>query len=243
MRRGAVWAIAGRARCVAFPGAALVALTGTLLGCAPAASTVPLGRGPLAIAEQDAEARAVAKRGHSPRPEPKHPEPAAPSEAVAKADGAKAADGEADDEEDEAKPGSSKLGSKQPAFEGMYAGDDIAVFRISGFPEREERDDKAKIRIEPASGDSINITLINSEDGTDLCQLVARIEGHAALIEGAQPCFSDGSEGSLEAELTSGRAVLEGDRLRMDAKGKLSVALPDQELDGEVSYTFKGERQ
>jgi hypothetical protein len=242
-RRGAVWAVADAAHGLALPSAALAALASVLFGCAPAASTVPLGRGPLAIAEEDAEARAVAKRGSAPRTERKHAEPVAKEEPVAKADSsavAPAEDGESD--ADDAK-GSSKPGAKQPAFEGLYAGDDIAVFRISGFPEREQRDDKAKIRIEPGAGDSISITLINSEDGTDLCQLVARIEGHAALIEGAQPCFSDGSEGSLEAELTSGRAVLEGDRLKMDAQGTLSVALPDQELDGEVSYTFKGERQ
>jgi hypothetical protein len=213
--------------------------------CAPPASTVPLGSGPLALAERDAEARAEAKHAHPPartRPEPAAPEP------MAKADASKAALGGADDaddadDDDGAKPGAREQTARQPAFEGLYAGDDIAVFRITGLPEREQRDDKAKIRIEPGSADNINITLINSEDGSDLCQLVARIDGHAALIETAQPCFSDGGEGSLEAELTSGRVVLEGDRLRMDAQGTLSVALPDQELDGELSYTFKGERQ
>jgi hypothetical protein len=244
MRRGRVLARVGAAPRVPFPHAALAALAFVILGCAPTASTVPLGRGPLAIAEQDAEARAVAKRVQAARTERKRPEPAASSEPVAKADSAKADIDDADEDDgDEAKSGSAKPGSKEPAFEGLYAGDDIAVFRISGFPEREQRDDKAKIRIEAASGGKLEITLINSEDGTDLCQLVARIEGHAALIEGAQPCFGDGSEGSLEAELTSGRAVIEGDRLRMDAQGTLSVALPDQELDGEVTYTFKGERQ
>jgi hypothetical protein len=246
MRRSAVWAAAGAARRGALPSVVLAMLAGALLGCAPAASTVPLGRGPLAIAEQDAEARALAKRSHPPaRAERKHAEPAVVSEPVAKADSAKAvpADTDDDDDDDDEKSGSSKRASRQPAFEGLYAGDDIAVYRIAGIPDREERDDKAKIRIEAGSGDSINITLINSADGSDLCQLVARVEGHTALIENAQPCFSDGSEGSPEAELTSGRAVLEGDRLRMDAQGTISLPLPDQELDGELSYTFKGDRQ
>ena len=131
----------------------------------------------------------------------------------------------------------------EPSFEGLFAGDDVAVFRLTGFPEREQRDDQAKIRIEKASAGNVSITLINSEDGSDLCELLARVEGNAALIESAQPCFSDGSEGSLEAELTSGRAVLDGDRLTMVAEGTLSVALPDQELEGELSYSFEGERQ
>jgi hypothetical protein len=223
----------------------LAASVSTPLGCAPPASTIPLGSGPLAIAEQDAEARAVAKHAHPPaRAERARPEPASAPEPMAKGDASKAALGGTDDadDDDEPQPGA-KQAARPPAFEGLYAGDDIAVFRISGLPEREQRDDKAKIRIEPGSADNINVTLINSEDGSDLCQLVARIEGHAALIESAQPCFSDGGEGALEAELTSGRVVLEGDRLKMDAKGTLSVALPDQELDGELSYTFKGERQ
>ena len=129
------------------------------------------------------------------------------------------------------------------AFEGLYAGDDVAIYRLTGFPEREERDDKAKIRIEKASGDNVGIILVNSADGSDLCELVARVEGNAALIESAQPCFSDGSEGSLEAELTSGRAVLDGDRLKMDAEGTLSVSLPDQDLDGQLTYSFEGKRQ
>jgi hypothetical protein len=126
----------------------------------------------------------------------------------------------------------------------MYAGADIAVYRLTGYPEREEKDDKAKIRIEKPAGGNVSITLINTADGSDLCELTARVDGNAALIESAQPCFSDGSEGSLEAELTSGRAVIEGDQLKMDAEGTLSgVSPPDQEVDGQLTYSFKGERQ
>jgi hypothetical protein len=87
----------------------------------------------------------------------------------------------------------------------------------------------------------VSIIIINSADGSDMCELVARVEGNAALIESEQPCFSSGDEGSLEAQLTSGRAVLEGDRLSMNAEGTLSV--PDQDLDGEMTYTFDGKRQ
>jgi hypothetical protein len=210
------------------------------LACAPSPSTVPLGLGPLALAEQEArEAEAASKRRPSssaPRARAARQPAAEPAPAAAQAESPDAAK-----EEGEAPAPAST--PREPAFEGLYAGVDVAVFRLTGFPEREQRDDKAKIRIEAASGGNVGITLINSEDGSDLCELIARVEGNSALIESAQPCFSDGSEGSLEAELTSGRAVLDGDRLTMEAEGTLSVSLPDQELDGQLTYSFEGERQ
>lgn len=215
-----------------------------LLGCAPAVNPAPLGLGPLAIAERDAERDAKAHAAASQHP--RGARRAAVATASPEGPGAKVEvpaaavddkDGDGDSE------GSPVTATATPSFEGLYAGDDIAVFRLTGFPEREQRDDKAQIRIEWATADSVSITLINSEDGSDLCELLARVEGNAALIESAQPCFSSGGEGSLEAELTSGRAVLEGDQLRMNAEGTLSVAFPDQELDGELTYSFEGERQ
>jgi hypothetical protein len=232
----------GGARFSRLVGAACAALAGhvSLVGCAPAASNTPLGMGPLAVAELRAQ------------PAPKAEAPAAekPSAEVAPAAGeavvaagespAKAAQTEETSESSEA-PASDA--SNAGDFEGVFAGDDIAVFRLTGFPEREQRDERAKIRIEKADPGSVTITLINSEDGSDLCELNARVDGKAALIESAQPCFSDGGEGSLEALLTSGRAVLNGDHLRMDAEGTLSVALPDQELDGKLTYSFKGKRE
>jgi hypothetical protein len=213
-----------------------------LAACAPQVSSVPLGRGPLALAESEAVQRAESTQQHGGAPARKAPKsPKAPApEAAAEPDSDPAA---ATDDVDEIVIEATPKGKAAPVFEGMYAGDDIAVFRITGLPEREQRDDKAKIRIDKTSDTAVTITLINSEDGSDLCSLAARVEGNSALIESAQPCFSDGGEGSLEAELTSGRAVLAGDRLRMDAEGTLSVALPDQDLDGELSYSFKGERQ
>jgi hypothetical protein len=218
-------------------------------GCGPRASSVPLGLGPLAVAERDAELAAVeAKRKSGKPPPPARSRAAAAAPALVAKENASEAS--AKSEVDEASKPERGAGDDKnataatpPAFEGLYAGDDIAVFRLTGFPDREQRDDKAKIRIEKSAPGNVSITLINSEDGSDLCQLSARVEGNAALLESAQPCFSDGGEGSLEAELTSGRAVLEGDRLKMDAEGTLSVVLPDQELDGELTYSFKGERQ
>lgn len=177
-------------------------------GCAPSASTVPLGLGPLARAEQDAQAQADAdqrRRAPKKRAARAVAEAPAPAEAVAKVEPSS----RDSDAEDDSKAGASSS-SAPVAFEGLFAGDDTAVYRLTGIPEREEHDDKAKIRVEKAASGNVTITLINSTDGSDLCALVARVEGNAALIESAQPCFGDGSEGSIEAELTSGRAVLRG---------------------------------
>ena len=225
-----------------YSGAALLYAAAALmwLGCAPSPSTIPLGLGPLAIAERARDAELAAAAHQKPKASAARPRVAqapAPKTPAAEPD---TVDGAAAEEEPSAPAASDTSGA---AFEGLFAGDDVAIYRLTGFPDREERDDKAKIRIEKASGDNVGIILVNSADGSDLCELVARVEGNVALIESAQPCFSDGSEGSLEAELTSGRAVLDGDRLKMDAEGTLSVSLPDQDLDGQLTYSFEGKRQ
>jgi hypothetical protein len=224
-------------------GALELALASTL-ACAPPASSVPLGLGPLAVAERDAQAQAEANRRKSkPKPARRRAAAAPAREPLAKKEAPKAEASAEKGDGEEATNADAAPSTASPRFEGMYAGEDVAVFRWTGTGEQEQRDDKAKIRIEKASAGNVSITLINSTDGSDLCTLLARVEGNAALIESAQPCFGDGSEGSPEAELSSGRAVLEGDRLSMTAQGTISLALPDQELDGELRYTFEGERQ
>jgi hypothetical protein len=208
-------------------------------------SSVPLGLGPLAIAERDAQAQAALnRRKRQPKPSRRAAVAAAPTQEPLATPPAPKANAAAETPDGEKASNEGAASAAAPAsFEGLYAGDDVAVYRWTGSPEQEQRDDKAKIRIDKASAGNVSITLINSADGSDLCQLVARVEGNAALIESAQPCFGDGAEGSPEAELTSGRAVLDGDRLSMNAEGTISLALPDQELEGELSYTFEGERQ
>ena len=150
---------------------------------------------------------------------------------------------EADGDSDEETAASEAPSAGAPVFEGLFAGEDVAVFRLSGFPDREQKDPKAQIRIKKDSESQVRITLINSENGSDLCELVARVEGNAALLESAQPCFTSEEEGAIQAELTSGRAVVEGDRLTMDAEGTLFVELADQEIPGALEYSFKGRRQ
>ncbi len=212
-------------------------------GCTPRVSSAPLGLGPLAIAEQNArqaEPSAAKSKPSRPRPAPKSAASAATAEAEAKPE----SDGEANLEDVSEVSDSDKAASADaPAFVGLFAGRDVAVFRISGQPEREELDEKAKIRIESDSPTQLRIVLINSTDGSDLCELSAEAKGNSAQLDGGQPCFTAEGDGAIQAEMTSGTVTLSGDRLSMTAEGTLSGRLGDQEFDGSLSYSFKGRRQ
>ncbi|HVZ30950.1 MAG TPA: hypothetical protein VG963_00905, partial [Polyangiaceae bacterium] len=122
-------------------------------------------------------------------------------------------------------------------------GKDVAVFRIEGFPDRQELDDHARIRVESEGTSSLRVVLVNSDNGSDLCVLEAEVEGSSATLQGEQPCFTSDDEGAIQAQVTSGTLVLNGDRLRLDAEGALQVTLADQELEGDLTYSFKGDRQ
>jgi hypothetical protein len=213
-------------------------------GCAPKANGVPLGLGPLALAEQSATSaeRSAEKTKQARRPRPASPPPA--TSAATKAEAAADEDAKPDLEDvSEASEADAPAGKEVPAFAGLFAGKDVAIFRITGMPERQELDDKAKIRIESDSPTQLRIVLINTTDGSDMCELSAEVQGNSAQLDGGQPCFTAEGEGAIQAELTSGTVTLTGDRLNMTAEGTLSVALAEQELDGNLSYSFKGKRQ
>jgi len=216
---------------------------GASAACGPKPSTTPLGLGPLALAEQAslAQRKPAAARPHSAARAASAP--AAPIALATKSndDDDSATEHDASSEKPSAE--SKSKAKAAPAFAGLFAGKDVAIFRISGMPERQELDDKARIRVESESATQLRVVLINSEDGSDLCELSAEVQGSAATIDGGQPCFSSEGEGAIHAELTSGTVVLNGDRLSMDAEGSLSVAVGDDELDGDLSYSFKGKRQ
>jgi hypothetical protein len=199
--------------------------------------------GPLALAEQQTLA-AEHKPAHPRRRSAvAHAAPAPSSTPVARSDTSDAPASSEPEEPDEPPSAGTQHSAGAPEFAGLFAGKDVAVFRIAGMPERQELDDKARIRIESESPTQLRIVLINSENGSDLCELTAEVQGNSAQLDGGQPCFTAEGEGAINAELTSGTVVLSGDRLSMEAEGKLSVALAEEELDGSLSYSFKGRRQ
>jgi hypothetical protein len=234
-------------RFASIPASALIALAFAACaasGCAPKASSTPLGWGPLALAEQQSLA-AEHKSAHPRRRSAVAHAAAAPSSApVARSDASDAPAASEPEEADEPKSAQGKHTVAGAAdFAGLFSGKDVAIFRIAGMPERQELDDKARIRVESESPTQLRVVLINSENGSDLCELTAEIQGNSAQLDGGQPCFTAEGEGAINAELTSGTVVLTGDRLSMEAEGTLSVTLAEEELDGSLSYSFKGRRQ
>ncbi|HKO92985.1 MAG TPA: hypothetical protein VJU61_17640 [Polyangiaceae bacterium] len=216
---------------------------GLWLGCAPKVSAIPLGIGPLALAEQNA----TKEQARTTPPSASRPPPptvaAAPLVSNSAADDAPEEPDEVAEEPSASAAEPSATAGNASAFVGLFAGKDVAIFRISGLPERQEVDDRAKIRIESDSPTELRVALINSENGSDLCELSAEVQGHSAVLDAGQPCFSSEGEGAISAELSSGVLVLQGDRLSMEAEGTLSVSLAEDQLDGELSYSFKGKRQ
>jgi hypothetical protein len=175
----------------------------------------------------------------------RQPHPASPAPAVV----AQKTDPEEGAEEDKAgdvaevSEADTAASKEPPAFAGLFAGKDVATYRISGQPERQELDDKAKIRVESDSATQLRVVLINTTDGSDMCELSAEIQGNSAQLDGGQPCFGAEGEGAIQAELNSGTVTLTGDRLSMTAEGTLSGTLGEQEFEGSLSYSFKGKRQ
>jgi hypothetical protein len=223
---------------------ALAVAAGAGSGCAPKTSNTPLGSGPLALTEQQALAAEPKPAHPRRRSAAAHTAPAPSSAGVARAEPSDApASSDAEEPDEPASADAKHAGAGAPDFAGLFAGKDVAIFRISGLPERQELDDKARIRIQSESPTQLRVVLINSENGSDLCELTAQIQGNSAQLDGGQPCFTAEGEGAINAELTSGTVVLNGDRLSMEAEGTLSVALAEEELDGSLSYSFKGRRQ
>lgn len=217
------------------------------IACSPEVSQVPLGLGPLALAERRADEEAA-------RPDSPSPSPDSPAAA-----GAAQPDEEADDDDDEEAPADEQ---EEPAdgassdddddegdptagvvrFAGSYSGTDVLTYRIENVPERSQTDDQAKIRIDEESPTEIRIVIINTATGEDMHALRALVSGNLAEIEPGQPCFAPEGQTAFAAEVMAGTALLEGDRLTLEARGELSLEIADQQVHGDLEYTFEGSR-
>jgi hypothetical protein len=62
-------------------------------------------------------------------------------------------------------------------------------------------------------------------------------------LSSAEPCFTSDDDDSVSAMINTGQATLKDDRLTFRAEGELSVAVGDQTLSGDLSYSFEGKRQ
>jgi hypothetical protein len=125
---------------------------------------------------------------------------------------------------------------------GEYLGEDVSLVRIPGFPERTERDPKARTRVEQPTTERVTLIIIDSAKLVPLCTLAARLSGVIATIEPGQRCFDEGNE--VEGRVKQGSARFEpGKRLVMDMLVELTLSADEEEtLRGEVTYHFDGKQ-
>ena len=204
---------------------------------APLPSTTPLGEGPKVAAEKqtrEREARALeARRSESApdagAPSSPSPEPAKPKNApVAKAEDA---DADAATPSEADKPGAASKPAGAVVLAGLYAGSDSSTFRLSGMPERTEKDPKAKTRVSDKSDGSVDLIAIDSSNGKDICTLHATPKGKDRkefTVTPGQHCFESGAGMSLKAsaaltadaaqikETASGFFVMKGSIIKLN---------------------------
>jgi hypothetical protein len=208
-------------------------------------SREPLGEGPLAKAEAverakaeaEAEARAASSSG-STLPDagkaPKAPKtPSGPSPtptAVASAEGAEAG-------ADAGAAGADAAAPTPPVLDiaGEYVGSDISTISVAG-QNQEQKDDKARTRVEVPGPGEVNFTFVASNTGTDICTLKAKLVGKTATLTPGQSCWTDDG-GGTDGTLTRGTATFTDKRLVIDADFDLSLS---GGMSGSLVYHFDG---
>lgn len=130
------------------------------------------------------------------------------------------------------------------AFDGEYRGEDTAIYRMRGMPERTERDPGARTRAKSTSEGAVDFVLIDSSNGSDICTLSATFAGGVATITPGQRCFEQSGQGvSVTGNVTRGTATLDGTRLRLEASLDVEMDLGDTDLSGTLEYRFQGTRR
>lgn len=220
------------------------------LGCAPQLpSTTPLGEGPQVKAESllreeedkalEAKAKKAPTAGASEAPPPEAPAPPPPETPAApppKTAG----------ESPKPEPAGSKApAGKKPAtpvvYAGEYVGSDTSTYKMEGM-ERDEKDDKARTRVEGA-GPDISVTFIDSGSGKDICTLKAQMTGKTGSFAAGQKCW--GSDGpGMTGTLTRGSASFDDKKLVIDADFDIQVGGEgDFKMSGTLHYHFEGTRK
>ncbi len=217
---------------------------------APLPSTTPLGEGPLVAVEakrrakeeealrdkrasSDAGARPASSSEKSASATP--PPAGEPDAAAAEADGG-------------TQPSTADAGSSKPAtgplvLAGLYVGHDESIFRLSGMPERNEKDPNAKTRVVDKPDGSLDLIAIDSSNGKDICTLHATPNGKdrkSFTVTAGQHCFESGA--GMSATLTKGSAKLDSGKLTLDLFFDLEVGNQDFQLSGTLEYHFEGDK-
>jgi hypothetical protein len=147
-------------------------------------------------------------------------------------------------------PPPSKPGAPQPSsaavaeFVGDYLGEDVATYRISGLPDRTERDPKARITVKESSGNELSFVLVDSSNGKDICTLSGSLKESSVTIAAGQKCFEQSEgEASAAATVKKGSARFEKKRLVLELDLDFEMSSGGRKLSGSLDYEFDGKRQ
>jgi hypothetical protein len=127
---------------------------------------------------------------------------------------------------------------------GDYLGEDVATYRISGLPDRTERDPKARITVKASSGTQILFVLVDSSNGKEICTLSGDLKESAVTIGTGQKCFEQSEgEAAAAATVTKGSARFEKKRLVLELDLDFEMSAGGKKLTGSLDYEFDGKRQ
>lgn len=130
------------------------------------------------------------------------------------------------------------------AFVGEFRGEDVATYRISGIPDRTERDPKARITVKTSDSGDLLFVLVDSSNGKEICTLSGTLKDSTVSIGAGQKCFEQNEgEASAGATVTKGTATLSDKTLRFDLDLDFEMTVEGRSLRGSLEYHFEGKRQ
>jgi hypothetical protein len=141
-------------------------------------------------------------------------------------------------------PASASSSPAAAEFVGDYRGEDVAVYKMSGLPDRTERDPKARITVKASAGTELQFVLIDSSNGKEICTLSGNLKDSVASIGSGQKCFEQSEgEASAAATVTKGSARFEKQRLVLELDMDFEMSAAGRKLTGSLDYEFDGKRQ
>lgn len=125
---------------------------------------------------------------------------------------------------------------------GEYQGWDTTTYRVPNVPPTPQRDPNAKTRVIHSGGDAIEVVIVNSANGQDLCRLKGKLKAGNVTFDKGQRCFEEG-DGMMTAALRTGTARFSGKQLIMDLEFDLTIDTGQEQMKGDVVYHFEGNRK
>lgn len=223
-----------------------VAAGGALPGCGgPTPSREPLGWGKLPEGARILEPPATPRRTASRRADVRKPAtPSGSSDAKPVVNDDRPDGGAPARASSTSSAGGTSGSTAADAFAGEYRGEDTAVYRLAGMPDRTEHDPNARTAARVVSADSVDFVIIDSSNGKELCTLASKLEQGVATIRPGQSCFEQRAANvSVTAKVTSGTAALRGDRLTLKMELDVEMHTGNADLAGTLEYQFEGTRK